>query len=108
ENKVLVPVLGDQFGVVLERGELRLVRDGGSFWLTYFDHRFPIAPRAVPQILTLGIDALRAELTDGDVGFQELESVITSLQKLAPRSETDPEKVAERAREKEVAKRRLA
>jgi (1->4)-alpha-D-glucan 1-alpha-D-glucosylmutase len=38
----------------------------------------------------------------------ELESICTSLEKLAPRSETDPGKVAERAREKEVAKRRLA
>src|SRR5581483_3714693 len=42
------------------------------------------------------------------VNIKELLSIITALEKLAPRSETDPEKVAERAREKEVAKRRLA
>lgn len=108
ENKVLVPVLGDQFGAVLERGELRLERDGGAFQLAYFEHRFPIAPRAVPRILTHRLDSLAARLGEEDVQLQELRSIVSALEKLAPRTEVDPEKVAERAREKEVAKRRLA
>jgi (1->4)-alpha-D-glucan 1-alpha-D-glucosylmutase len=107
-HKVLVPVLGDQYGVVLERGELRLERDGGAFWLVYFDHRFPISPRSVPRILRHDIEALGAELGDADVHGQELLSIITALEKLAPRHEPDPAAVVERAREKEVAKRRLA
>src|SRR5262249_6643015 len=45
QDKVLVPVLGDQYGEVLERGELRLERDEGAFWLNYYEHRFPISPR---------------------------------------------------------------
>jgi (1->4)-alpha-D-glucan 1-alpha-D-glucosylmutase len=108
EHKVLVPVLGDFFGEVLERGELVLSREGGTFWLDYFDNRFPVAPRAVPRILNWRLDELVAELGADDVNVMELQSVITSLSKLAPRRETDSEKVAERAREKEVAKRRLA
>ena len=36
--KVLVPVLGDQFGEVLERGELQLAREGGAFFVRYWDH----------------------------------------------------------------------
>jgi (1->4)-alpha-D-glucan 1-alpha-D-glucosylmutase len=106
-NKVLVPVLGGQYGEVLERGELRLVRDGGPLQLAYFEHRFPIAPRSVPQVLRHRLDELRARVGPEDPGLLELESICASLDKLAPRSETDPEKVAERAREKEVAKRRL-
>ncbi|HET9597680.1 MAG TPA: alpha-amylase family glycosyl hydrolase, partial [Anaeromyxobacteraceae bacterium] len=106
-NKVLVPVLGDQYGAVLERGELRLVREGGSFFVTYFDHRFPVAPRQVPQVLRHRLEELRERLGPGDASVWELESICTSLEKLAPRSETDAAKVAERAREKEVAKRRL-
>jgi (1->4)-alpha-D-glucan 1-alpha-D-glucosylmutase len=106
-NKVLVPVLGDQFGEVLERGELRLVREGGHFFIGYFEHRFPIAPRQVPKILLHRIEELRAVGTD-DPGVMELESVIASLEKLAPRGDVEPDAVAERAREKEVAKRRLA
>jgi (1->4)-alpha-D-glucan 1-alpha-D-glucosylmutase len=108
ENKVLVPVLGDQFGAVLERGELRLERDDGAFHIAYHEHRFPVAPRAVPLILLHRSEELRAQLGEGDVQLQELLSIVTALEKLAPRSEVDPEKVAERAREKEVAKRRLA
>jgi (1->4)-alpha-D-glucan 1-alpha-D-glucosylmutase len=108
EQKVLVPVLADQYGEVLERGELQLVRDGGSFLLAYWEHRFPIAPRAVPRLLVHGLSQLTAELGANDLHLQELLSIVTALEKLAPRHEVDPAAVEERAREKEVAKRRLA
>jgi (1->4)-alpha-D-glucan 1-alpha-D-glucosylmutase len=107
ENKVLVPILGEQYGVVLEKGELQLVREGGSFFITYYEHRFPVAPRQVPQVLAHRLEALREELGPEEPSVWELESICASLVKLAPRSETDPQKVVERAREKEVAKRRL-
>jgi (1->4)-alpha-D-glucan 1-alpha-D-glucosylmutase len=107
ENKVLVPVLGDQYGVVLERGELKLAREGGSFFVLYWDHRFPVAPRSVPQVLRHRLENLRDALGPEEPSVWELESICASLDKLAPRSETDRAKVEERAREKEVAKRRL-
>jgi (1->4)-alpha-D-glucan 1-alpha-D-glucosylmutase len=108
ENKVLVPVLGDQFGEVLERGELKLVREGGAFFVKYWEHCFPVAPRQIPHLLGHRLDSLRAELGAGDPQLQELESILTALEKLAPRDAVSPDAVAERAREKEVAKRRLA
>ena len=107
ENKVLVPVLGDQYGVVLEAGDLQLLREGGTFLVAYHEHRFPLAPRSVPQVLRLRLEELRARLGPEEPSVWELESICTSLEKLAPRSETDRAKVEERAREKEVAKRRL-
>ena len=106
-HKVLVPVLGAQYGEVLEKGELRLVREDGAFFLVYWDHLFPIAPRSVPQVLRFRLEELRERLGPEEPDVWELESICTSLEKLAPRYETDPAKVAERAREKEVAKRRL-
>ena len=39
ENKVLLPILGDQYGRVLERGELKVQFDGGAFSLTYYEHQ---------------------------------------------------------------------
>ena len=51
EGKVLLPVLGDQYGRVLERGELRLERDGGQFFLRYYDRRFPLSPRSLWALL---------------------------------------------------------
>ncbi|ABS24533.1 malto-oligosyltrehalose synthase [Anaeromyxobacter sp. Fw109-5] len=107
-HKVLVPLLGDQFGKVLERGELQLAREGGALVVRYWDHVFPVAPRSVPQLLRHRLDELRGELGPGDVHYQELESICVSLEKLAPRTDTSPQAVADRAREKEVAKRRLA
>jgi (1->4)-alpha-D-glucan 1-alpha-D-glucosylmutase len=106
--KVLVPLLGDQFGRVLERGELQLARDGGALQIRYHDHVFPVAPRSVPQVLRYRLPELIEALGAADQSVQELESICTALEKLAPRTETAPAAVLERAREKEVAKRRLS
>ena len=51
-GRVLLPVLGDHYGRVLEAGELKLDfhAEAGEFWLHYYDHRFPIDPRDYPVI----------------------------------------------------------
>jgi len=56
QGRVLLPVLGDQYGVVLERGEivLRFDADEGSFSAWYYGHRFPISPPGYPVILQHG------------------------------------------------------
>ncbi len=46
DNKVLLPVLGDQYGVVLENGELELRLTDGAFTVWYYSLPLPIAPRA--------------------------------------------------------------
>jgi len=43
-GKVLLPVLGDYYGRILERGELKLIQEGEEILLAYHEHRFPIAP----------------------------------------------------------------
>jgi (1->4)-alpha-D-glucan 1-alpha-D-glucosylmutase len=106
-HKILVPLLGDQFGRVLEAGQLAVAREGGTLAVRYHDHVFPVAPRSVPLVLRHGLESLRTAMGAGDPHFQELESICVSLEKLAPRTDTSPEAVADRAREKEVAKRRL-
>jgi len=107
-NKVLLPVLGDQYGAVLERGELELRREGGAFVLHYAGNSFPIGPRSVPQVLRHRLETLTGQLGVDDVHLQELQSICASLEKLGPSEVPEPVAVAERAREKEVAKRRLA
>src|SRR5437773_5846799 len=104
-DKVLLPILGDQYGRVLERGELRVRFDGGSFSLTYFDHVFPIAPGTYRYILELALENL-AELREEDF-YAEFQSILTALEYLPRRTETDPERIKERAREKEIIKKRL-
>jgi (1->4)-alpha-D-glucan 1-alpha-D-glucosylmutase len=52
-GKLTLPVLGDQYGKVLEAGELKLQFDGleGVFYVAYYDERFPISVRSYPQFL---------------------------------------------------------
>ncbi len=124
-NKVLLPVLGDQYGQVLENQELTLAFDRatGSFWITYYENRWPVAPGSVARILEHRQDALASALgAPAPVGagapppdpasvspaLAEYQSIVTAIHNLPPREETDPAKVALRHREKEVIKRRLA
>lgn len=99
-NKVLLPVLGAQYGEVLEKGELALERDGGSFCVRYFDRCFPVNPPSIVPLLERAIEKLG--LPDDDPRQQDLESIASGLARLAT------EIPKERAREKEVLKRRLA
>ena len=39
-----MPVLGDQYGRVLEAGELVIGRQGGSFTVRYHEHEVPVSP----------------------------------------------------------------
>jgi (1->4)-alpha-D-glucan 1-alpha-D-glucosylmutase len=48
---VLVPILGDQYGRVLEAGELTLEREGAAFRLRYYEHVLPVAPRSLEDVL---------------------------------------------------------
>src|SRR5574337_1760363 len=108
KNKVLLPILGDQYGKVLENQELLLTFEEGAFAVWYQDRRLPIDPGQYTQILQHRLDAL-TDLLSGENGhFLELQSIITALDHLPPTTETDPEKVIERQREKEIIKKRLA
>ncbi len=60
KGRVLLPILGDQYGIVLENGEIELRFDpeSGSFSAWYFAHRLPISPHAYPSILAQGGEPL--------------------------------------------------
>jgi (1->4)-alpha-D-glucan 1-alpha-D-glucosylmutase len=46
-GKILVPVLGDQYGRVLEAGELEVTRDEEEVLVRYHQHEVPIAPGSI-------------------------------------------------------------
>ena len=104
-DKVLLPILGDQYGRVLERGELQVGFEEGTFYLVYSDRRLPIAPSTYRYVLQIALQNL-AEYKDEDL-YAELQSILTALEYLPKRTETDPKRIAERVREKEIIKRRL-
>lgn len=100
-GKVLTPVLGDPYGVVLERGELelRFERETGSFAVWYHQHRFPLNPRTYPAVLERALQV---------VSSAELESLCAAFRHLPTRDDLSPERITERNRDKEFHKRRLA
>jgi (1->4)-alpha-D-glucan 1-alpha-D-glucosylmutase len=104
-DKVLLPILSDQYGRVLERGELQVHFEEGTFYLRYGDRRLPIAPGTYRYVLGIALENL-AEHKDEDF-YAEVQSILTALEYLPKRTETDPKRIAERIREKEIIKRRL-
>jgi (1->4)-alpha-D-glucan 1-alpha-D-glucosylmutase len=99
-GKVLLHVLGAQYGEVLERGELRLERQGGSFCVRCYERCFPVSPPSSALLFERAVQ--RLALSDHDPRRQDLESIASGFARLAAASPK------ERAREKEVLKRRLA
>jgi (1->4)-alpha-D-glucan 1-alpha-D-glucosylmutase len=96
---VLVPILGDHYGRVLEAGELRLARDGAAFVIRYHAHEVPVSPRSLDGLLTAA--AARA-------GSPELESLASAFARLPHATATDRASVQERHRDKEVLRAQLA
>ena len=110
QGKVLVAVLADQYGVILDRGELKLTfdREKGEFSIFYFEHRFPVNPSEYPRILRRAAEDFQQQVAATDPDLQELQSLISAFSHLPGRTESASEKRAERMRDKEIHKRRLA
>jgi (1->4)-alpha-D-glucan 1-alpha-D-glucosylmutase len=108
-GKLLVPVLGESYGRVLERRELepRFERAAGAFAIYYHTHRFPLDPRSYPRIL----EPARKLMNPGALAPEaraEFESLIAAFGHLPERNDASLAAAAERNRDKEVHKRRLA
>ena len=110
ENKVLLPVLGDAYGAVLERQEITLEYDDGAFRVALLRSRCSRSRRA-PTTASSALGAGR--LLERDRRRQRRRHRVPQHPHRHPapaRAATaqEPELRAERDREKEVIKRRLA
>ena len=93
KNKVLIPVLGDQYGKVLASGDIKIEQEGETFRVRYFDHSWPIAPNSLATILQLSAKYLHEDT----LGF-----IADSLARLPSPDSNDPILVQERQRDKDV------
>jgi (1->4)-alpha-D-glucan 1-alpha-D-glucosylmutase len=114
-NTVLLPILGDHYGRVIEAGEIRLAREGGGFVVHYRDDAVPIAPRSLDTLLESAARRLPQpdiDEHDGEPSPQparaQLESIATAFGRLPHSWATDRESVRERHRDKEILRARLA
>jgi (1->4)-alpha-D-glucan 1-alpha-D-glucosylmutase len=106
-GKVLLPVLGDTYGAILERREIQLEYAQGAFRARYYDLAFPIAPGTYDRILCVDKERLLQDIGDASDDGIEFLSILTAIRHLPGRQSADPDELAERDREKEVIKRRL-
>ena len=108
ENKVLIPVLGDQYGNILENQELQLSFEAGAFFVSYHGYNLPITPETYACILKHRLEDLGNLVSSDAPHLVELQSILTALSHLPEYAERDRMKIDERYREKEVIKKRLA
>ena len=93
QNKVLIPVLGDQYGKVLASGQIAIEFKDGAFCVCYGNNVFPLSPRSLAMILT----GAAASVRDDTLGF-----LADSLSRLPAPDAADPSLVQERHRDKSV------
>jgi (1->4)-alpha-D-glucan 1-alpha-D-glucosylmutase len=60
-DKVLVPVLADQYGRVLQDGGIKVVRHGTTFLVEAASQSLPVAPRSLPVILNRAADYAKSD-----------------------------------------------
>ncbi len=108
-GRVLLPLLGDQYGIVLERGELKLrfAPELGRFALDYFEHRLPIDPAGYGSLLRRAAARLRPRELDS-TAYEALAGLIERFEQLPPRDGSDAVAMRQRQRDKTLLKQQLA
>jgi (1->4)-alpha-D-glucan 1-alpha-D-glucosylmutase len=97
-NTVLIPILSDHYGRVLDAGELAVVRRGAEFQIRYGENRFPVSPSSLGPLLG------RAARQSGSDGLAFLADAFSGL----PRpTATDRASVRRRHRDKAVLREQL-
>lgn len=97
-NHVLVPILGDHYGRILEAGELRFARQAGKFIVQYHDNVLPASPRSIGSMVARAAERC---------GSDDLAFIADTLSSLPDSTITDYRSVERRHRDKEVAARQL-
>lgn len=111
KDKVLLPILGDQYGKILEKGDLKLMYHDGSFQLSYYEHVLPISPESFMLILDQVSDDFESGPITEAEDINEFHSICTAIRNLSnlknDESLNGEEFRATHFREKEAIKRRL-
>ncbi len=106
-GRLLVPILGDHYGNVLERGEVRLVFEpaSGAFAARYYEHRLPLDPRSYRPLLER---ARHAAGVLSPSAATRLANLMAGLDSLPARHATPASHIPARHEAKEALKTQLA
>src|SRR5205814_1941130 len=107
KGRILLPILEDGYGEVLDRGELRLVFDKGELQVQYYDRRLPIEPGSALAILKEAFAELGDNGSEDANDVREMSDILASLEQLPPLSTRDPDQQRVRHERTEDARRRF-
>ena len=110
QGKVLLPILGDQYGDELERGNIKLAYEDGEFYCTYYEKRLPLDPQTFPLIFE-SFEDLRSRRGEPEwerSGMGALERLLNDFRCLPTHATGDGEELQERRRAMPNLKRRLS
>ena len=60
-DKVLVPILGDQYGLVLESGGIKVLRKGNQFLVSAAEQEFPPSPHSLTAFLVRAAEYAKSD-----------------------------------------------
>ncbi len=86
ENKVVLPVLGNLYGNVLENQELLIRFDETGFYVRYYDRKLPLDPGSYEPILQVCVERLKTRLGAGHKTVAALEELRKMLRDIPPRT----------------------
>ena len=102
KDRLLMAVLGDQYGRVLDAGEIRLAYHDGVFTVAYYEHVLPVAPRSLDDVLKMASGACQSPAAD------ELAFLAHTFGRLPEATATDRQSIHERHRDTQVLRAQLA
>ena len=102
-NKVLLPILGNQYGEELEAGHIVLSFDDHGFRVEYFETVLPVDPQTIPLIFRP-----LHELRQPDDTQRELLTLLAALADLPPHTSLEAERISRRKRDAPFLLRRFA
>lgn len=98
KNRVLMAILGDHYGRIIEAGGIEVERREAEFVVVYEDHQLPLAPTSLKSLL---MDASHRTPS------QELESLAAAFGRLPGPTRLSDARAYERHRDSQVLKARL-
>jgi (1->4)-alpha-D-glucan 1-alpha-D-glucosylmutase len=88
-GKLLLPVLGNQYGEELESKKIQIAAEDGQIRIRYYDYSFPAAPRSIPLLFPQEHD----DHNGVPEWFREL---LKELAHVPPNDTSDPSLIAQR------------
>ena len=108
KDRLLLPILSEQYGETLESGQLSLGFEDGMLVVCYGSTRLPLNPRKAPPVLGHQLERLEAEVGADSPTMREFLSILTALRNLPAYTQRGAGEMRERQREKQVARERLS